>query len=129
MVSKLIPSEEIVVFLEEILDGLETLSPSCTTACGMWMITALKEQGAALEDQVNRQPVGQLSQIPVLLKSHWVVTSHLVLSWAADRVDRVPCTVSVASLICNHKHLPNCCLLARGNSSEPEAFGLWETGY
>ncbi|XP_036994401.2 maestro heat-like repeat-containing protein family member 2B [Artibeus jamaicensis] len=52
MVSKLIPSEEIVVFLEEILDGLETLGPSCTTACGMWMVTALKEQGAALEDQL-----------------------------------------------------------------------------
>lgn len=88
MVSKLIPSEELVVFLEEILDGLETLGPSCTTACGMWMITALKEQGAALEDQVNWQPVGQPSQIAAVPKCHLVVSSHLVLWWAAHRAHR-----------------------------------------
>ncbi|XP_036134746.1 maestro heat-like repeat-containing protein family member 2B [Molossus molossus] len=52
IVSKLIPSEEVTMFLEEVLDGLETLNPTCTTACGIWMITVLKEQGAALEDQL-----------------------------------------------------------------------------
>lgn len=53
VVSKLIPSGEILVFLEETLDGLETLSGPCVTACGLWMVAALKEQGAALEDQVH----------------------------------------------------------------------------
>ncbi|KAG8518861.1 Maestro heat-like repeat-containing protein family member 2B, partial [Galemys pyrenaicus] len=52
IVSKLIPSEEIQMFLEEILDGLESLNPTSARACGMWMITALKEHGAALEDQL-----------------------------------------------------------------------------
>lgn len=53
IVCKLIPSEEILTFLEETLDGLETLNPTCVIACGTWMIAALKEQGAALEEQVN----------------------------------------------------------------------------
>ncbi|KAM6224365.1 maestro heat-like repeat-containing protein family member 2B [Rhynchocyon petersi] len=52
IVSKYIPSEEIKMFLEETLDGLETLNPPCTKACGLWMITALKEQGAVLEEQL-----------------------------------------------------------------------------
>ncbi|KAM8812636.1 maestro heat-like repeat-containing protein family member 2B [Rhynchonycteris naso] len=52
IVSKLIPSEEILPFLEETLDGLETLNPTCTVACGTWMITVLKEHGVALEDQL-----------------------------------------------------------------------------
>ncbi|XP_075398761.1 maestro heat-like repeat-containing protein family member 2B [Tenrec ecaudatus] len=52
IVSKFIPSEEIRIFLEETLDGLETLNPTCTKACGIWMITALKEQGAVLEEQL-----------------------------------------------------------------------------
>ncbi|XP_058536132.1 maestro heat-like repeat-containing protein family member 2B isoform X2 [Ochotona princeps] len=52
IVSKFIPSEEIEVFLEETLDGLESLNPMCTKACGIWMIAALKEHGAALEDQL-----------------------------------------------------------------------------
>uniref|UniRef100_A0A673T6Z3 Maestro heat like repeat family member 2B n=1 Tax=Suricata suricatta TaxID=37032 RepID=A0A673T6Z3_SURSU len=52
IVSKLIPNEEILTFLEESLDGLETLNPNCTKACGIWMVTALKEQGAALEEQL-----------------------------------------------------------------------------
>ncbi|OWK02238.1 hypothetical protein Celaphus_00018031, partial [Cervus elaphus hippelaphus] len=52
IVSKLIPSEEMLMFLEETLDGLESLNPPCTKACGVWMITALKEQGATLEDQL-----------------------------------------------------------------------------
>ncbi|XP_051709740.2 maestro heat-like repeat-containing protein family member 2B isoform X4 [Oryctolagus cuniculus] len=52
IVSKFIPSEEIQMFLEESLDGLENLNPMCTKACGIWMITVLKEQGAALEDQL-----------------------------------------------------------------------------
>ncbi|XP_070332730.1 maestro heat-like repeat-containing protein family member 2B isoform X2 [Odocoileus virginianus] len=52
IVSKLIPSEEVLMFLEETLDGLESLNPPCTKACGVWMITALKEQGATLEDQL-----------------------------------------------------------------------------
>ncbi|ELV11402.1 HEAT repeat-containing protein 7B2 [Tupaia chinensis] len=52
ILSKFIPSEEIQVFLEETLDGLETLNPTCTKACGIWMISVLKEQGAALEDQL-----------------------------------------------------------------------------
>ncbi|XP_006875461.1 PREDICTED: maestro heat-like repeat-containing protein family member 2B [Chrysochloris asiatica] len=52
IVSKFIPSEEILTFLEEALDGLESLNPTCTTACGIWMIAVLKEQGATLEDQL-----------------------------------------------------------------------------
>ncbi|XP_039100222.1 maestro heat-like repeat-containing protein family member 2B isoform X1 [Hyaena hyaena] len=52
IVSKLIPNEEILTFLEETLDGLETLNTTCTKACGIWMVTALKEQGAALEEQL-----------------------------------------------------------------------------
>ncbi|XP_069348365.1 maestro heat-like repeat-containing protein family member 2B [Eulemur rufifrons] len=52
IVSKSIPNEEIQMFLEETLDGLESLNPTCTTACGIWMIAALKEQGVALEDQL-----------------------------------------------------------------------------
>uniref|UniRef100_A0A8C0SE52 Maestro heat like repeat family member 2B n=1 Tax=Canis lupus familiaris TaxID=9615 RepID=A0A8C0SE52_CANLF len=52
IVSKLIPTEEILMFLEETLDGLESLNPTCTHACGIWMITVLKEQGAALEEQL-----------------------------------------------------------------------------
>ncbi|VTJ76216.1 Hypothetical predicted protein [Marmota monax] len=49
---KFIPSEEILMFLEETLDGLESLDPSCTKACGIWMITTLREHGATLEDQL-----------------------------------------------------------------------------
>ncbi|XP_019319806.2 maestro heat-like repeat-containing protein family member 2B isoform X2 [Panthera pardus] len=52
IVSKLIPNEEILMFLEETLDGLETLNPTCTKACGIWMVAALKEQGVALEEQL-----------------------------------------------------------------------------
>ncbi|XP_037596098.1 maestro heat-like repeat-containing protein family member 2B [Cebus imitator] len=52
IVSKFIPNEEILMFLEETLDGLESLNHTCTKACGIWMITVLKEQGAALEDQL-----------------------------------------------------------------------------
>ncbi|XP_012633234.2 maestro heat-like repeat-containing protein family member 2B [Microcebus murinus] len=52
IISKFIPSEEIQMFLEETLDGLESLNPACATACGIWMIAALKEQGVALEDQL-----------------------------------------------------------------------------
>nr|XP_018869057.3 maestro heat-like repeat-containing protein family member 2B isoform X3 [Gorilla gorilla gorilla] len=52
IVSKFIPNEEILMFLEEMLDGLESLNPTCTKACGIWMITVLKQQGAALEDQL-----------------------------------------------------------------------------
>uniref|UniRef100_F6SLI3 Maestro heat like repeat family member 2B n=1 Tax=Macaca mulatta TaxID=9544 RepID=F6SLI3_MACMU len=52
IVSKFIPNEEILMFLEEMLDGLESLNPTCTKACGIWMTTVLKEQGAALEDQL-----------------------------------------------------------------------------
>ncbi|VFV36299.1 Hypothetical predicted protein [Lynx pardinus] len=52
IVSKFIPNEEILMFLEETLDGLETLNPTCTKACGIWMVAALKEQGAALEEQL-----------------------------------------------------------------------------
>ncbi|XP_031216164.1 maestro heat-like repeat-containing protein family member 2B isoform X3 [Mastomys coucha] len=52
IVCKFIPSEEIQAFLEETLDGLETLNPMCTKACGIWMISALKEHGALLEDQL-----------------------------------------------------------------------------
>jgi hypothetical protein len=57
IVCKFIPNEEIQMFLEEILDGLESLNSTCTEACGIWLITTLKEHGLALEDQVNSQPV------------------------------------------------------------------------
>ncbi|XP_004605640.2 maestro heat-like repeat-containing protein family member 2B [Sorex araneus] len=50
--SRFIPREEIQSFLEEILDGLETLNLMCSRACGIWMITVLKDQGATLEDQL-----------------------------------------------------------------------------
>ena len=88
IVSKLIPSEEMLVFLEETLDGLESLNPPCTKACGVWMITALKEQGATLEDQVNWQPVWQLSTILALLKGQYqkqVITPQLVLWWVTGK--------------------------------------------
>ncbi|XP_008840347.1 maestro heat-like repeat-containing protein family member 2B [Nannospalax galili] len=52
IVCKFIPTEEIQTFLEEALDGLETLNPMCTKACGIWMIAALKEHGVSLEDQL-----------------------------------------------------------------------------
>uniref|UniRef100_A0ABK0M369 Maestro heat-like repeat family member 2B n=1 Tax=Rattus norvegicus TaxID=10116 RepID=A0ABK0M369_RAT len=52
IVCKFIPNEDIQAFLEETLDGLETLNPMCTRACGIWMIAALKEHGALLEDQL-----------------------------------------------------------------------------
>ncbi|XP_006747051.1 maestro heat-like repeat-containing protein family member 2B [Leptonychotes weddellii] len=52
IVSKLIPVEEILMFLEETLDGLESLNSTCTQACGIWMIVILKEHGAALEEQL-----------------------------------------------------------------------------
>ncbi|XP_021519702.1 maestro heat-like repeat-containing protein family member 2B [Meriones unguiculatus] len=52
IVCKFIPNEEIQAFLEETLDGLETLNPMCTKACGIWMIAALKEHGALLEEQL-----------------------------------------------------------------------------
>lgn len=68
VVSKLIPSGEILMFLEETLDGLESLSAPCATACGLWMVAALKEQGAALEDQVHWLRGWQPSTIPTLLR-------------------------------------------------------------
>ncbi|KAM4875206.1 maestro heat-like repeat-containing protein family member 2B [Thomomys bottae] len=52
IVCKFIPSEEIPTFLEETLDGLETLTPMCTRACGIWLIATLKEHGVALEEQL-----------------------------------------------------------------------------
>ncbi|KAM5264399.1 maestro heat-like repeat-containing protein family member 2B [Ctenodactylus gundi] len=52
IVCKAIPTEEMQMFLEETLDGLESLNPVCVKACGVWMVTALKEHGAALEDQL-----------------------------------------------------------------------------
>ncbi|XP_008050720.1 maestro heat-like repeat-containing protein family member 2B [Carlito syrichta] len=52
IVSKFIPNEEIQMFLEETLDGLESLNPMCTKACGIWMIAVLKEHGDALKDQL-----------------------------------------------------------------------------
>lgn len=73
--SKFIPSEEIEVFLEETLDGLESLNPMCTKACGIWMIAALKEHGAALEDQVNPQPRRAWSTTVALC----ITTSQLAL--------------------------------------------------
>lgn len=53
IVCKFIPTDEIQMFLEETLDGLESLNPVCMKACGVWMIAALKEHGAALEHQVS----------------------------------------------------------------------------
>lgn len=88
IVSKLIPSEEMLMFLEETLDGLESLNPPCTKACGVWMIAALKEQGATLEDQVNWQPVWQLSMILALLKCQYqkqVITPQLVHWWVTGK--------------------------------------------
>ncbi|XP_012577231.1 PREDICTED: maestro heat-like repeat-containing protein family member 2B [Condylura cristata] len=52
IISKFIPSEEILVFLEETLDGLESLSPTCARACGVWLMAALREHGATLEEQL-----------------------------------------------------------------------------
>ncbi|KFO29155.1 HEAT repeat-containing protein 7B2 [Fukomys damarensis] len=52
IVCKFTPTDEIQMFLEEALDGLESLNPTCMKACGIWMIAALKEHGAALEHQL-----------------------------------------------------------------------------
>uniref|UniRef100_A0A4X2JQI7 Maestro heat like repeat family member 2B n=1 Tax=Vombatus ursinus TaxID=29139 RepID=A0A4X2JQI7_VOMUR len=52
IVSKYIPNEEIQAFLEESLGGMETLNTECSKACGVWVITILKEQGAALEKEL-----------------------------------------------------------------------------
>uniref|UniRef100_H0V0M2 Maestro heat like repeat family member 2B n=1 Tax=Cavia porcellus TaxID=10141 RepID=H0V0M2_CAVPO len=52
IVCKFIPTDEIQMFLEETLDGLESLNPMCMKACGIWMIAALKEHGASLEHQL-----------------------------------------------------------------------------
>nr|XP_048284497.1 maestro heat-like repeat-containing protein family member 2B [Myodes glareolus] len=66
IVCKFIPSEEIQAFLEETLDGLETLNPMCTKACGIWMIAALKEHGAVLEDQLLEILSTAYHHMPVL---------------------------------------------------------------
>ncbi|XP_038179218.1 maestro heat-like repeat-containing protein family member 2B [Arvicola amphibius] len=66
IVCKFIPSEEIQAFLEETLDGLETLNPTCTKACGIWMIAALKEHGAVLEDQLLEILSTTYHHMPVL---------------------------------------------------------------
>ncbi|XP_047587612.1 maestro heat-like repeat-containing protein family member 2B isoform X1 [Lutra lutra] len=66
IVSKLIPVEEILLFLEETLDGLESLNSACTQACGIWMITVLKEQGAALEEQLLEILIMIYRHMPVL---------------------------------------------------------------
>ncbi|XP_004738015.2 maestro heat-like repeat-containing protein family member 2B isoform X2 [Mustela putorius furo] len=66
IVSKLIPVEEILLFLEETLDGLESLNSACTQACGIWMITVLKEQGAALEEQLLEILIMIYHHMPVL---------------------------------------------------------------
>ncbi|XP_003759963.1 maestro heat-like repeat-containing protein family member 2B isoform X1 [Sarcophilus harrisii] len=52
MLSKYIPNEEIQAFLEESLDGMENLNAECSKACGLWVITILKEKGAALENEL-----------------------------------------------------------------------------
>ncbi|XP_013205159.1 maestro heat-like repeat-containing protein family member 2B [Microtus ochrogaster] len=66
IVCKFIPSEEIQAFMEETLDGLETLNPMCTKACGIWMIAALKEHGAVLEDQLLEILSTTYHHMPVL---------------------------------------------------------------
>ncbi|CAO2592452.1 Maestro heat-like repeat-containing protein family member 2B, partial [Lemmus lemmus] len=66
IVCKFIPSEEMQAFLEETLDGLETLNPMCTKACGIWMIAALKEHGAVLEDQLLEILSTTYHHMPVL---------------------------------------------------------------
>ncbi|KAL6041356.1 hypothetical protein STEG23_007472, partial [Scotinomys teguina] len=66
IVCKFIPKEEIQAFLEETLDGLETLNPMCTKACGIWMIAALKEHGAVLEDQLLEILSTAYHHMPVL---------------------------------------------------------------
>ncbi|XP_035147516.1 maestro heat-like repeat-containing protein family member 2B isoform X3 [Callithrix jacchus] len=66
IVSKFIPNDEILMFLEETLDGLESLNPTCTKACGIWMIAVLKEQGAALEDQLSEILSTIYHHMPVL---------------------------------------------------------------
>lgn len=58
------------MFLEETLDGLESLNHTCIQACGTWMIAVLKEQGAALEEQVNCRPVWPLSSALTLRQCH-----------------------------------------------------------
>ncbi|XP_040613763.1 maestro heat-like repeat-containing protein family member 2B isoform X2 [Mesocricetus auratus] len=66
IVCRFIPNEEIQAFLEETLDGLETLNPMCTKACGIWMIAALKEHGAGLEDQLLEILSTAYHHMPVL---------------------------------------------------------------
>ncbi|XP_072461842.1 maestro heat-like repeat-containing protein family member 2B isoform X2 [Notamacropus eugenii] len=52
IVSQLIPKEEIQAFLEESLDSMENLNSECSKACGVWVLTILREQGAALEKEL-----------------------------------------------------------------------------
>lgn len=133
------------MFLEETLDGLESLNPTCTKACGIWMITALKEQGATLEDQVNWRPVWQPIRILTLLKvqvgHHFSVCSpkgpQAGAHTASRGLSRDPGCVyepsgwvsdSMVSPVCGDKNFPNCPSLTRGSVSEPKACGLWTAG-
>ena len=53
MVSKYFPSEQATDFIEAILDGMRSASPSCATAAGLWMKIILKECGGAMLDEVK----------------------------------------------------------------------------
>ncbi|XP_068952637.1 maestro heat-like repeat-containing protein family member 2B [Petaurus breviceps papuanus] len=66
IVSKYIPNEEIQAFLEESLDGMEILNTECSEACGVWVITILKERGASLEKELLTVLSSIYQHMPVL---------------------------------------------------------------
>ncbi|XP_075772756.1 maestro heat-like repeat-containing protein family member 2B [Pelodiscus sinensis] len=53
VVSKYFPSDQATDFIEAILDGMLSASPSCATAAGLWMKIILKECGGAMLDEVS----------------------------------------------------------------------------
>ncbi|XP_075764640.1 maestro heat-like repeat-containing protein family member 2B [Pelodiscus sinensis] len=53
VVSKYFPSDQATDFIEAILDGMLSASPSCATAAGLWMKIILKECGGAMLDEVK----------------------------------------------------------------------------
>ncbi|XP_067423590.1 maestro heat-like repeat-containing protein family member 2B [Emydura macquarii macquarii] len=52
VVSEYFPSEQATDFIEAILDGMLSTSPTCATAAGLWMKTILKECGNTMLDEV-----------------------------------------------------------------------------
>uniref|UniRef100_A0A8D2AYM2 Maestro heat like repeat family member 2B n=1 Tax=Sciurus vulgaris TaxID=55149 RepID=A0A8D2AYM2_SCIVU len=98
---RFIPNEEIQMFLEETLDGLESLDPSCTKACGIWMIITLREHGAALEDQLLEILGTMYHHMPVLRQKE---ESFQLMLEAISQIASFHMDAVVVNLL--HKALP-----------------------